>query len=87
MRAKATDAVTPLIQPAPDAVVLAGFQCPVEACGAHVAASADRFGLLGLIDRWAGGAGREKEFGVLVEAGGFGSPAHVVRQRESFFLH
>jgi hypothetical protein len=55
-----------LAETAPDAVVLAGLEGPLEALFAHVATTADDLRLLDLEDGRAGVADREEELGVFV---------------------
>src|SRR4051794_29535915 len=61
---------------APHAGVLTGLERVLQADLGDGAASADRFGLLDLVDRGAGVADGEEQFGVDCQAGGFVAPIH-----------
>ena len=67
-----------LAETAPDPMILAGLEGPLQALLAHVAASADLLGLLDLEDGRTGVADREEQFRVLVEARGTVAPIHGV---------
>src|SRR6185369_8093148 len=70
---------TPLIlaQAAPDAGVLTGFECPVQAVGGNGTTPADGLGLFDLTLSRSGGPDREKELGVLVTAERSVAPVHA----------
>src|SRR6478609_6604694 len=60
----------------PHARVLSGLEGVLQADLGDGATGADRFGLLDLVDRGAGVADREEQFGVDCQAGGFVAPIH-----------
>ena len=67
-----------LAETAPDPMILAGLEGPLQALFAHVAASAHLLGLLDLEDGRTGVADREEQLRVLVEARRTVTPIHGV---------
>src|SRR6185312_1403079 len=65
-----------LAHPAPDAGVLTGLECPLEAFGGHGAPPAHGLGLLDLQERGAGRPDREEQLRVLVAADRIVTPVH-----------
>ena len=67
-------------QAAPDAIILIGVQCALEACINHLAGTAYGLGLFNLIVCGTGVAHREEQFRILVTTCGLGSPIKSVAQ-------
>jgi hypothetical protein len=61
---------------APDAMILAGFERPLQALFAHVATTTDELGFFDLENGGAGVSDREEELGVFVEARAAMAPVH-----------
>ncbi|GAA1849631.1 hypothetical protein GCM10009813_09120 [Brevibacterium marinum] len=65
-----------LAEPTPDACILAGFQCPLQAGLDYFTAATDSLGLFDLEQSGTGVSDREEQFWVLIEACCTMSPIH-----------
>src|SRR5699024_9033922 len=66
-----------LAQATPHAVVLASLECPGQALLSHLAALADLFRILDLLECGACVAYGEEEFGIFRKAGSLVAPIHL----------